>query len=520
MTFSTLPSHVQILVIGGGPAGSYAASALAREGFDVCVLEASKFPRYHIGESMLPSVAPFLDFIGAKEKVEKHGFAVKPGAAVKFNQWDREGYTDFVSLDSQFKAWNVVRSEFDEILLRHSAESGARVFEETRVTRLDFEGERPVRAHFNRNSTTGSISFDYLVDASGRTGIMSTKYLKNRRMNASLKNIACWGYWSGTGQYMPGTRRQNAPWFEALTDESGWSWFIPLHDGTVSVGFVMDQTTSNEKKRASASMKEHYMDQFKFAPGLQKLIGEGELVTGRDKPDIQSASDYSYSADSYAGDHFRLVGDASAFIDPFFSSGVHLALAGAMSAAVSISASIRQHCPESEAAAFHDQKVGSSYTRFLLVVMGSYKQIRNQSFPVLKEVKEDNFDHAFDMIRPIIQGVSDVDRNVTENELQRTMDFVAHVMLTRTNPEMVESVKARLPESLLSSQDILLEDDIDKLIAPGDDEARFVLRELNARKPIHSMYNGPVNMSNEAVNGYIGVVKRGFLGMALGKTVA
>jgi flavine halogenase len=99
--------------------------------------------------------------------------------------------------------------------------------------------------------------------------------------------------------------------YSLFEDESGWSWFIPLHDGTVSVGFVMDQTTSNEKKRASASMKEHYMDQFKFAPGLQKLIGEGELVTGRDKPDIQSASDYSYSADSYAGDHFRLIGDAS-----------------------------------------------------------------------------------------------------------------------------------------------------------------------------------------------------------------
>jgi flavine halogenase len=186
--------------------------------------------------------------------------------------------------------------------------------------------------------------------------------------------------------------------------------------------------------------------------------------------------------------------------------------------------------------AFHHALLTLTPIRFLLVVMGSYKQIRNQSFPVLKEVKEDNFDHAFDMIRPsmerallpsfswlifaflVIQGVSDVDRNVTENELQRTMDFVAHVMLTRTNPEMVESVKARLPESLLSSQDILLEDDIDKLIAPGDDEARFVLRELNARKPIHSMYNGPVNMSNETVNGYIGVVKQGFLGMALGKT--
>ncbi|KAK7047292.1 hypothetical protein VNI00_006523 [Paramarasmius palmivorus] len=516
MTFQNLPTHAQILVIGGGPAGSYAASALAREGFDVCVLESSKFPRYHIGESLLPSVAPFLDFIGAKEKIEKHGFVVKPGAAVKFQQNAREGYTDFVVLDKQFKAWNVVRSEFDEVLLRHSEECGARVFEETKVNSLDFEGDRPVRAHYVRQgSTTGSIAFDYLVDASGRTGIMSTKYLKNRRMNESLKNIACWGYWSGTSEYMPGTSRQNAPWFESLTDESGWAWFIPLHDGTTSVGFVMDLATSNEKKRAASSTKQHYLDQFQFAPGLQKLIGDGELVTGHGKPDVQSASDYSYSADKYAGDHFRLIGDASAFIDPFFSSGVHLALSGAMSAAISISASIRQHCPESDASMFHDEKVGTSYTRFLLVVMGSYKQIRNQTISVMKEVKEDNFDHAFDMIRPIIQGASDVDRNLTEQELQRTMDFVAHVMLTRTDPEMVDSVKARLPEKLFTGEEILLEEDIEKLIDPEDEEARFVLRELNARKPIHNMYNGPMNMSNEMVNGYVGVVKRGSLGMNL-----
>ncbi|KAK7020660.1 hypothetical protein VNI00_017650 [Paramarasmius palmivorus] len=147
--------------------------------------------------------------------------------------------------------------------------------------------------------------------------------------------------------------------------------------------------------------------------------------------------------------------------------------------------------------------------------MGSYKQIRNQSYPVLKEVTEDNFDHAFDMIRPIIQGVSDVDRGITEDELQRTMDFVAHVTLTQTDPEMVQSVKARLPEGILARQDILLEDEIDKAVAPGDEEARIVLRELNAQKPIHTMYNGPLSMSNEMVNGYTGIVKRGFLGMSL-----
>jgi len=111
-----------------------------------------------------------------------------------------------------------IRSEFDDLLFRHASKSGANVFDNTRVTELQFEGERPVSASWRNASTgiEGRISFNYLVDASGRNGIMSTKYLKNRRYNQALNNIACWGYWDGTESYMPGTTRQNAIFVEAL----------------------------------------------------------------------------------------------------------------------------------------------------------------------------------------------------------------------------------------------------------------------------------------------------------------
>ncbi|KAF7335081.1 FAD/NAD P-binding domain-containing protein [Mycena venus] len=111
-------------------------------------------------------------------------------------------------------------------------------------------------------------------------------------------------------------------------------------------------------------------------------------------------------------------------IDPFFSSGVHLAFAGGLSAAASIAASIRGHCTEADAIQFHNDKVGTSYTRFLIAVLSIYRQINAQAAPVLSDIDEDNFDRAFDFLRPVIQGSADIDKTVTEDILQRTMDFL------------------------------------------------------------------------------------------------
>ncbi|KAF8183754.1 hypothetical protein K438DRAFT_1129539 [Mycena galopus ATCC 62051] len=519
-----VPSRSKVLVVGGGPGGSYAAAALAREGIDVVLLEASKFPRYHIGESMLPSLRHFLRFIGAERKVEEHGFQKKPGAAILFNQWKQEGYTKF---GENNHSWNVVRSEFDEILLRHAEECGAKVFEEHKVTELGFaEGSshRPISASF----TTGSgkvrlIAFDYLVDASGRSGIMSTKYLKNRHMNETLKNIACWAYWQGPDMYAPGTERENSPWFEALTDESGWAWFIPLQNKVVSVGIVMDSKVSVAKKAAgsaaagdgnSYTLQDHYLDQFVFAPRVKKLLGGAELrvdATGR-TPTVKSASDFSYTASSYAGDHFRLVGDASAFIDPFFSSGVHLAISGGLTAAVTIAASIRQHCSEQEAGMFHDHKVAVSYTRFLLTVMGAYKQMRNQQVPVLSDIDEGNFDRAFDLIRPVIQGTADAGQMLTEDELQKAMDFVTHIFVP-TDPEMQERVGTRIGMDVLApGAPILTKEQISNLSA-GDTDTEWVLNQANATRTISDFYTGPDRLLGEVVNGLIGCTKIGSLGL-------
>ncbi|KAJ6476736.1 putative halogenase [Mycena vitilis] len=516
-----IPSKSKVLVIGAGPGGSYAATVLAREGFEVTIFERDVFPRYHIGESLLPSCRPFLRFIDAEELIKKHGFADKvrtlvahrPGAAVKLNQHKREGYTDFIATSADNGSWNVVRSEFDEILLRHAGRCGVTVCEGVKVKSLTWDdaAARPVAAQWEaKDGAEGSTAFDYVIDASGKQGIISTRYLHNRNFNKSLRNVACWGYYRGASMYAPEghSERNNAPYFEALTDESGWAWFIPLHNGTVSVGVVLTEEASIAKKRAVAgeenALRAHYLQQLRLAPNLTALIAGGELVS-----DIKSAGDYSYSATSYAGPYYRLVGDAACFIDPFFSSGVHLALTGALSAASSVAASIRNQCTEGEAAAFHDAKVGTSYTRFLLVILGVYKQIKAQESPVFSDIDEDNFDRAFHFLRPIIQGAADADPKMTEEELQGTMDFCQGVFAP-TDSTMVSKVEKKLGPTALAPDAPIMSVASVMALAGNDEDARNVLLKVNARKPLAEMYG--CNAA-EVTGGFYVRMERGSLGL-------
>ncbi|KAG6857719.1 hypothetical protein H0H87_004135 [Tephrocybe sp. NHM501043] len=596
---SSPPQHTQVLIIGGGPAGSYAASALAREGLSVTIFEADKFPRYHVGESLLPSVRQYFRFIGAEAALENHGFVPKPGSAIKFNQFKREGCsqphsvnvvpfsddntdTDFIALGCNNNSWNVIRSEFDQLLMNHARTSGASVYELTKATHISFSSmdpTKPISVTWNHTPPpsppsppaspsafkssflgrklsssaqpvrmTGTTTFDYLIDATGRAGLLSTKYLKNRHYNASLKNIAVWAYWGGTDLYGTSTFRQGAPWFEALTDESGWAWFIPLHDGTTSIGVVVDQRSFDGKLKqalpsspfthpstsnpTSSTFVTRYFSTLSLAPGVVRLItSNGYLIEGS----VRSATDFSYSAASYGGSNYRIVGDAGAFIDPFFSSGIHLALTSALSAAATICASIRGHCSELDAADWHTRRVSTSYTRFQIVVLSAYKQIRAQNTDVLCDVDEDNYDRAFAFLRP---GASDMGKRLSETELQKSLDFCVN-LFNPTSPEQ----HVRLSKSLSLGQDFLdvtgplihpalLEDalrigvynsssstesDSDSEQTSSDTEGaletKMILDKINARRIVHAEFSAN-NMESEPLCGYVIRLERGALGLS------
>ncbi|KAL8671298.1 MAG: hypothetical protein Q9168_004200 [Polycauliona sp. 1 TL-2023] len=485
---TNVPTKCKVLVIGGGPAGSYASSALAREGIDVVLLEADKHPR-------------------------------------------PETYTDFVSAGGEGGyAWNVVRSEADELLFKHATECGAKTFDQTKVASIEFAWPdpaaidpqpqgRPVSATWSRkDGSSGTISMDYIVDASGRNGLISTKYLKNRHYNKGLKNIASWGYWKGGGVHGVGTHKEGAPYFEALKDASGWAWFIPLHNGTHSVGVVQNQDMATEKKKkmAEPSSKGFYEESLNYVPGIQDLLSNAELVS-----EIKSASDWSYSASSYAFPGVRIAGDAGSFIDPFFSSGVHLALSGGLSAATTISAAIRGDCDENTAAAWHDKKTSESYTRFLLVVSSALKQIRSQDQPVIGDFNEDSFERAFDLFRPIIQGTADADTKgkLTQSEISKTVEFCfrafAHVSFEEKEA-LVKKLKAMGHDADATDEasNVALEE-IEKQLTPEEQQILVTLKGRRMVRPEDSL-----NIENfllDSIDGLAPRMERGNLGLQAAK---
>jgi hypothetical protein len=339
-------------------------------------------------------------------------------------------------------------------------------------------------------------------------------------MNKSLKNVGTWGYWTGkTGIYGTGTRREGAIWIEGLVNGApGWTWFIPLAD-KVSVGVVLGEEDSVKLRReCNGDLKEFYRRQIERSPGLKEMLKDADF-----EGEVRMASDYSYNADQYAGPGWRLAGDAGAFIDPFFSSGVHLAFNGGLSAAISVLASIRGNVTEESAAAYHDKKVSLAYTRFLFVVLSAYKQLHYQDMDVLSDVKSGNFDAAFDLIRPVIQGTGDFEasreRQVTEKNLEKTMDFIASVLTTSSAEMETARTSGHIPAHLMERDGAVLgPDQIAKLISDtgADERTEAALLSVNARKPLQ-LYDPAQNFEREEVHGMVATLGRGNFGL---RTVA
>jgi flavin-dependent dehydrogenase len=328
-----------VVVIGGGPAGSTTATRLAQLGHRVVLLEKSTHPRFHIGESLLPANLPLFEKLGVAREIEAIGID-KWGATFVSPYHDfKSGFEFGDAMDPAMpKAYEVRRSEFDEILFRNAARHGVETREDCRVRDFDVGGgdTRPrVRAALGDG---GEREWHprFVVDATGRDTLFANRF-KIKRRNADHASAAVFGHFRNA-QRDPGRNEGNIiiAWFE-----HGWFWFIPLKDGTTSVGAVVWPYYMKSRKKP---VREFLMDTIAMSPELSERLKDAELVA-----EPEATGNYSYQCSSCQGENYVMVGDAYAFVDPVFSSGVLLAMNGGFAAAEVVHAKLAD--PGKEAAA-------------------------------------------------------------------------------------------------------------------------------------------------------------------------
>ena len=307
-----------VLVVGGGPAGSTIAALLASAGRDVVVIEKARHPRFHIGESLLPANAALFERLGVREQVEAIGMT-KYGVEFVSPDHDHRQFIEFSEAwdKSMPYAWQVRRSELDELLFRDAARKGARTVEGQRVRTVGFDADGASADVELDDGARVRWRARFVVDASGRDTLLANQLRckeKNRRHNSS----ALYGHFTGA-ERLPGKLEGNITifWFE-----HGWFWLIPLRDGTTSVGAVC---WPHYLKSRSKPLPEFFADTIAMCPALAARLAGASLVDGR----VYATGNYSYASARSSGDRFLMIGDAYAFVDPVFSSGVYLAMQSA-----------------------------------------------------------------------------------------------------------------------------------------------------------------------------------------------
>jgi flavin-dependent dehydrogenase len=311
-----------VLVIGGGPAGSTAATLLARQGRRVVMVEKAHHPRFHVGESLLPSNVALFDRLGLRDELERIGMP-KWGIEFVSPDHDHHSFLEFGEAwdKSMPYAWQVRRSELDELMFRHAARAGAQAIEGCRVREVRFDADgADVRATMD-DGAERRWRAAYVIDASGRDTLLAGQLGTKQKM-AEHNSAALYGHFTGA-ERLPGKQAGNISifWFR-----HGWFWFIPLADGTTSIGAVC---WPHYLKSRDKPLPQFFADTIAMCPELQQRLAGATLVDGA----VHATGNYSYRSTGCTGDRFALVGDAYAFVDPVFSSGVYLAMQGAFGVA-------------------------------------------------------------------------------------------------------------------------------------------------------------------------------------------
>ncbi len=342
-----------------------AALCLRKLGRPVTVLERVSFPRYQIGESLLPGTLAILERLGVKDRVEQARFPKKRAAT--FLWGDRRGPLTFSFATPKTAPWvhdhayQVNRAEFDKLLLDAASDAGAGVFQNHQVTDIDSsEASDDVQVHWKNGTEPQQIACSFAVDATGRAGITANKY-GLRRYDDYYRNLALWSYFRG-GRRLSGALEGN---ILSIAFEDGWIWIIPQKDDAYSVG-VVTGVESNERIRELGT------DGF-YAQSLARAQQAQDLLKGAEQTaPVRVTLDWSYDAGRYSHGRTFLCGDAACFIDPLFSQGVHLAIYSAVQAAAAIDHLLDNPEDSHRVRAWYDRAYREAYQRYYRFVAAFY----------------------------------------------------------------------------------------------------------------------------------------------------
>ena len=312
-------SYSPVVVIGGGPSGSTASTLLAQAGHKVQLFEREHFPRFHIGESMIPETYWVLKRLNMLPKMQRSHFVKK--YSVQFINQHGKVSEPFYFWDNRphecSQTWQVKRSEFDHLMIENARDHGVDVFEGARVLEVLWDGERAVGVKvMDEDGSVGEVRADVVIDASGQSSMIMSR-LNLREWDPLLKKAAIWTYWEGA--YRDTGRDEGATMVLQTKGKNGWFWYIPLHDNIISVGVVASYDYLFKDR--GADYEAIYQQEVENCPGVKGRIASAKRAT-----QFFAQKEYSYRSKQAAGDGWVLVGDAFGFLDPLYSSGVLLAL--------------------------------------------------------------------------------------------------------------------------------------------------------------------------------------------------
>ena len=340
---NTIPTACDVLVIGGGPAGSSIATSLSQAGIDVVVLERVSFPRNQVGESLIPHIWKFTDLLGVSDKIKKEGFLAKAGGVTVWNKKIHQIlFSDFGYSEPGL---HVERDIFDNILLQHAISNGASIFTEVVVKDVNFDDDNLPEVSYiekcNEVNSKGVIRCQFVVDASGHSSFLSKKFKTRQTISSQFNFLSMWGYFENSRyvgvdrrSHMPDSLVEIKPVTFVMSYREGWIWHIVLRNKT-SVGLILSTQTS---KTMDARKRElFFKETCSNLPYLSKLLEPAKFIEGS----LRYRPDYSYYSNNMCGENYYCIGDSAAFVDPIFSHGVQNAFYNAAIASVAIKASLK-----------------------------------------------------------------------------------------------------------------------------------------------------------------------------------